>query len=300
MYHHILVPLDGSKVAEEVVPSAIAMAEKFGAKVTLLNVFEVIPLLPSDKEREFETLKSKGEKYLAEIQKRFDEHGVPAQTVLQTGDPALVICRHADEEDIDLVIMSAHGYGNIERWTLGSVSDKVLRHSPKPVLLVRSASRDLLRGRSILVVDDEPDVLEAVEEELDMCVVHKASSYESAQAYLREYRFDLVILDIMGVNGFEILKQTVALGIPTIMFTAHALTSESLSKSAKLGAVSFLPKEKISELTAVLTDILENSGRPAWKKLFGRMAPYLKMRFGWSTSEEKKLLDEIERVTNKN
>lgn len=300
MYEHILVPLDGSKVAEEVIPTALVMAEKFGAKVTLINVFEVIPLLPSDKEREYETLRSKGEAYLSGIKGHFAERGIPVSLVLKAGDPALVICQYADEEDVELIILSAHGHGDIERWTLGSVSDKVLRHSPKPVHLVRSASRDLLRGRTVLVVDDEEDVLESVEEELDMCVVHKASSYEKAVSYLRDYRFDLVILDIMGVNGFDLLKKTVALGIPTVMLTAHALTSESLSQSARLGAVSFLPKEKIPELRDILTEVIEGGGGPTWKKLFDRMVPYFRMRFGWTSAEEARIIEQIEEILKRN
>ena len=58
--------------------------------------------------------------------------------------------------------------------------DKVVRHSPKPVLLVKSASRDLLRGRTVLAVDDEADVLEVIEEVLDMCIIDKAPDHETA------------------------------------------------------------------------------------------------------------------------
>ena len=61
-----------------------------------------------------------------------------------------------------------------------------------------------LKDKVILVVDDEPDLLETVEEELDMCLVHKAQDYETALQYLLSYTYDVVILDIMGVNGFEL------------------------------------------------------------------------------------------------
>ena len=110
------------------------------------------------------------------------------------------------------------------------------------------SSESLLKDKVVLVVDDEPDVLDVVEEELDMCIVHKAQDYDTALQSLSMYTYDLVILDIMGVNGFELLKKSVDRGFPTLMLTAYALTPEALKKSIKLGAVSFLPKEKMAEL----------------------------------------------------
>ncbi|MCP4680885.1 MAG: response regulator, partial [Desulfobacterales bacterium] len=150
------------------------------------------------------------------------------------------------------------------------------------------------RGRTILVVDDEPDILETVEEALDMCVVHKAKDQDTAVEYIKDNRYDIAILDIMGVGGFELLKQTTAKGTPTVMLTAHAMTSESLTRAAKLGAVSFLPKEKIMELQSFLEDIIQASGRPVWKKLFDRLAPYFRKRFGWNPEEEKDVVTELQ------
>ena len=68
------------------------------------------------------------------------------------------------------------------------------------------SSDSALKNKVILVVDDEPDVLETVEEELDMCLIHKAGDYDTALQLLLSYTYDIVILDIMGVNGFELLK----------------------------------------------------------------------------------------------
>ena len=91
-----------------------------------------------------------------------------------------------------------------------------------------------LKNKLILVVDDEPDILEIVEEELDGCILHKATDYDTALQYLLSYTYDAVILDIMGVNGFELLKRAVSRGFPAVMLTAHALTPEALKKSIKL------------------------------------------------------------------
>ncbi len=63
-------------------------------------------------------------------------------------------------------------------------------------------------------------------------------------SYLMTFTYDIVILDIMGVNGFDLLKVSVKRGFPTVMLTAYALTPEALEKAIRLGAVSFLPKEK--------------------------------------------------------
>jgi CheY-like chemotaxis protein len=151
-----------------------------------------------------------------------------------------------------------------------------------------------LKDKVILVVDDEPDVLETVEEELDMCLMHKATDYDTALQYLLSYTYDIVILDIMGVNGFELLKSAVSRGFPTVMLTAHALSPESLKKSIKLGAVSFLPKEKISELRSFLEDVVLGEGKPVWKKLFDKLGGYFEKRFGPDWKERDKFFQEFE------
>ena len=157
----------------------------------------------------------------------------------------------------------------------------------------------MLKDKVVLVVDDEPDVLENVEEELDMCMVHKAADYDSAIQHLLSYTYDIVILDIMGVNGFELLKTSVSRGFPTVMLTAHALSPESLKKSIKLGAVSFLPKEKISELDHFLEDVVLGAGKPVWTKLFEKMGDYFNKRFGPDWKEKDKFFKEFEEELRK-
>ena len=79
------------------------------------------------------------------------------------------------------------------------------------------SSDSLLKDKVILVVDDEPDVLEAIADELDMCIIHKARDYNTALQSITMYTYDVVILDIMGVNGFELLKKSVQRAFPTLM-----------------------------------------------------------------------------------
>ena len=151
-----------------------------------------------------------------------------------------------------------------------------------------------LKDKVVLIVDDEPDVLETVADELDMCLVHKAADYDTALQYLLSYSYDVVILDIMGVNGFELLKNAVSRGFPTVMLTAHAVTPEALKKSIKLGALSFLPKERMTELRQFIEDVVLEGGKSVWLKFFDRLGDYFNKRFGPDWKEKDKFFKEFE------
>ena len=155
-------------------------------------------------------------------------------------------------------------------------------------------SNSPLRGKVILVADDEPDILETVEETLSMCLIHKATDYDTALQHLLSYTYDIVILDIMGIDGFGLLKQSVSKGFPTVILTAHAFSPEFLKKSIKLGAVCFLPKEELSNLRPFLEDVLKGGGRPVWQKLFDKLGHYFDKQFGPDWKEKDKFLKEFE------
>ncbi len=153
---------------------------------------------------------------------------------------------------------------------------------------------NLLKDKVILVVDDEVDVTDTVEEVLDMCFIRKANDYDTGRQYLMSYTFDIVILDIMGVNGFDLLKLSVKRGFPTVMLTAYALTPEALEKSIKLGAVSFLPKEKMSDLDEFIADVVLKEGQPVWGKLFDKLGNFFNKRFGPDWKERNKFFEDFE------
>ena len=155
-------------------------------------------------------------------------------------------------------------------------------------------TEDLLKDKVILVVDDEPDIVDTVKEVLDMCTVQTAQDYDTAIQYLLSYTYDIVILDIMGVDGFELLKTSVERGFPTVMLTAHALTPEALKKSIKLGAVSFLPKEKMPELEDFLADVVLGGGKPVWEKLFDRVGASFNRIFGPDWKQKDAFFQEFE------
>ncbi len=154
-------------------------------------------------------------------------------------------------------------------------------------------SEEALRDKVILAVDDEPDVLEVLKEHLDMCVLHTAQDHDTAIQLLQSYTFDLVILDIMGVDGFGLLEQCVARGLPTVMLTAQALTPEALKKAIRLGAVSFLPKDEITRIDEHLQDVVTAGGKPAWRKVFQKLEHVFNQRFGPDWKEEDRFLREF-------
>ena len=142
--------------------------------------------------------------------------------------------------------------------------------------------KDLLEGKRILIVDDEQDILETLEDLLSMCVITKAASYESAKKLIESQYFDMAILDIMGVQGYELLKLCNDHDVIGVMLTAYAVTPEDIKQSFDEGAASFVPKEKMSDITVFLTDIYEarEKGRHLWSRWFDRMAHYSEKKFG--------------------
>jgi len=146
-----------------------------------------------------------------------------------------------------------------------------------------SRTKSYLEGMRILAVDDEEDVLDTIEEDLEFSHVDKASDYHMAKEKIGQEKYDLAILDIMGVDGLNLLLETVSKGIPTVMLTAHAMNADTLMTSIQRGAISFLPKEKLAGLEVLLANILEahHSGKPTtWKILFEELGEHFDEKFG--------------------
>jgi CheY-like chemotaxis protein len=147
-----------------------------------------------------------------------------------------------------------------------------------------------LKGKRILAVDDEEDILETIEDILDGVRLDTARDFETASRKIRENRYDLAVLDIMGVNGLKLLEEAVDRGIPAVMLTAHAMSPESLMESIRKGAISYLPKESLTDLDTLLTELLDahENGRPPWKLLFEKLGSYFDQRFGpgWKDREK--------------
>lgn len=143
MYHTILVPLDGSDLAEHVLPHVCALAASSGASIVLLRVpaepiYDYLPpdpQLASELRRDVET---GAQVYLDEVAARLAELGLSVTTKVAGGGPIHeAILDVAREHGVDLIAMSTHGRSGIARMVIGSVADQVVRHSPMPVLLIR-------------------------------------------------------------------------------------------------------------------------------------------------------------------
>jgi DNA-binding NtrC family response regulator len=143
------------------------------------------------------------------------------------------------------------------------------------------AGKSRLEGKRILIVDDEPDILETLEELLDMCQIEKASSFNEAKALLESKAFDMAILDIMGVDGYKLLQIANQKKVIAVMLTAHALSVEDTIKSYKEGAASYVPKDEMHNITTFLEDILEakEKGKHFWWRWMDRLASYYDEKF---------------------
>jgi DNA-binding response OmpR family regulator len=157
-----------------------------------------------------------------------------------------------------------------------------------------SAKENMMKGKRILIVDDEPDVLDTLEDLLSMCKVVKSTSFEDAKKQLETQSFDMAVLDIMGVNGYELLEIAVAKKVTAVMLTAHALSPEDTMKSFRGGAAFYVPKDKIAEMPAILANILDlkKQGKSTWMPFMGWAEAYYSAKFGPRWEKHKKELQE--------
>lgn len=146
----------------------------------------------------------------------------------------------------------------------------------------------MLKGKKVLIVDDEEDILEFLSELLDMCEVDKASSFEEAKELLESKPYHIVVLDIMGVRGYELLEIANKKEIPALMLTAHALSKDNLKKSFKKGASYYVPKDEINKIDIFLADILQakEENKNVWMKWYERLSSFCERRFGPDWKED--------------
>jgi nucleotide-binding universal stress UspA family protein len=147
MFTHLLVPLDGSRLAETALPAAATLAKQFNGRITLLRVVrppdittstsgsamaEVLAMLRTHSQEEAQA-------YLHDLQSKLRREGHRVHGEVVFGDNvAQIILDEADNQGADAIVMSTHGRGGLSRWVFGSVADKVLRQARIPILLIRS------------------------------------------------------------------------------------------------------------------------------------------------------------------
>ncbi len=142
MYRKILVPLDGSELAEAILPQARMLAQCGGGEIVLLRVVSTIGLesLGVDAalaRSAMEMVRAEAQQYLDRMAQYLKLKGVKASTALREGIVADMILDYAEANLVDLIAMSTHGRSGLGRWLIGSVADRVVRGAKVPVLLVR-------------------------------------------------------------------------------------------------------------------------------------------------------------------
>jgi DNA-binding NtrC family response regulator len=151
-------------------------------------------------------------------------------------------------------------------------------------------AKDFLDGKRVLVVDDEPDVLDTLADLLPMCETIKASSFKTARDLLKSQYFDIAVLDIMGVDGYRLLEIAKEKKVTAVMLTAHALSPDNIVKSYKEGAASYLPKDEMVNIASFLNDVLEaiEQGKNPWVRWYDRLGSFFEKRFGPKWQEDEK------------
>ena len=143
MYRKILVPLDGSKVAEGVLPHAKSLAYSEGAELILLTVganptMDFVFADPGVAQQSIQEQEERSKKYITGIESELKAAGFKVSTVLRDGSVADVILGVADELDVDIIAMYTHGRTGPARCLLGSIAERVVHSSKVPVLLIRA------------------------------------------------------------------------------------------------------------------------------------------------------------------
>lgn len=299
MINEILVPVDGSDHAFKAIELAANMAKQNDATVYLLHVIKKTEIT----EPVLDYIRSEGIKDTPTVvYQRLVETQIMAPAVIEAknkgikhvesavihGDPAEDIISYAKERDIDMIVMGSRGLGSLKGFMMGSVSTKVCHGTDRTCVIVR---RSLLDGKRILIADDEPDVLETLEELLPMCDVVKASTFNDAKELLEDQFFDMAILDIIGIKGYELLDIANEKKVKAVMLTAHALSPQHLIKVHKIGAASYVPKDEMADIATYLKDIFEakEKGMNSWWRWLDRLGSYFDKAFGadWQNGDKK-------------
>ncbi len=143
MYEDILVPTDGSDAADGAVTRAVELADTYGARLHSLYVVPPMYALEGSFERVYTAMEDEGDDAVAAVADRARAAGLDVTTEVRRGDPARQILSYTDEHGVNMVVMGTHGRTGLDRYLVGSVTEKVVRRCPVPVLTVRHGAADL-------------------------------------------------------------------------------------------------------------------------------------------------------------
>ena len=148
MYHKILVPLDGSKRAERILPHVEELARRYKAKVIFLQIVEYKAIATPEgaymnlSDQEFDQAKKQAEKHLGGIRGEFREKNIESQAHVIYGPVVEGIISMAVQEGVDLIALASHGRGGLSRVFYGSVAAGLLHRVDRPLLIIRSRNSE--------------------------------------------------------------------------------------------------------------------------------------------------------------
>jgi nucleotide-binding universal stress UspA family protein len=141
LFTNILVPVDGSDNSYRALDAALLLSEKLGSDITVIHVMEEVPITHIGSEKMLnellEAYKKENQDILLKCSEIANQRGLTIKTFLLQGNPASAILDYIKKEKFDLVIMGSRGLGKFKELILGSVSSKIVHHSPCAVLLIR-------------------------------------------------------------------------------------------------------------------------------------------------------------------
>ena len=198
MYSKVIVPLDGSELAEQAVPYAQLAARGLSIPIELVEAFDVIPPAVHDQgsmfalDKVLEEARQRSGHYLAGVQEALRTAGYAASAETLPGAPHQAIVDRADADPNALIVMSTHGRGGITRWAMGSVADKVLHTVPNSMLIVRSgasgAASSEIAIETVLVPLDGSDLAEtSLEHAVNLAAAVDADVALARVTHTREY-----------------------------------------------------------------------------------------------------------------
>ncbi|MDS0292820.1 universal stress protein [Halogeometricum luteum] len=140
MYDRILVPTDGSHATERAVENAVDLAKQYGATIHALYVVDsgTYASLEAGTDIVVESLETEGKEAVEHVVQTAERAGVETTTSVESGSAYETILDYAEANDCDLIVMGTHGRSGLDRYLLGSVTEKVVRRSDVPVLTVRA------------------------------------------------------------------------------------------------------------------------------------------------------------------
>lgn len=249
MLERLLVPLDGSELAESILIQVRRLLFRKDAEVLLLRAVTLPPSVEADAGEPLDLLWSRATEHLQNVQGRLSSEGVRVRSSVAEGFPANVILETAKKEKATLIAMSTHGRSGLSRWVFGSVTEKVLRASPVPVLAVPSFAgiggdaflgrgRELPFGKIVLPIAAGDLSLDAVPPALEIAelfgshvyLVHVCEGRECLvqvpqmrQAYDLLQRSGVAVEPLMkqGDPAVQILETCRETGADLIAMTTH-------------------------------------------------------------------------------